>query len=84
MLDPQSVFITAIGCLNFLLAGFFLRFVESLQRRLDSLVADGMETDLKSGAHTLLRHLVQLRLLVLRQTGIVGIVGIRLEKGGGF
>ena len=84
MLDPQPVVVATIGCFDLLLARFFLRFVESLQGHLHALVADGMETDLESGAHTLLRHLVQLGLLVLRETGIARIVGIRFEKGGGF
>ena len=64
----------------FILAGVALGLGEGVERHLCRAIADGMKTQLKSGGRALHRHAVQRRLLILRQAGVAGIVGIRRQQ----
>src|SRR5689334_17629132 len=55
---------------------------KSVQGHACATVADGMESQLKSGARTLRRLLVQRLLLVAWNAGIFRIVVVRREHGG--
>ena len=53
---------------------------ESVERHLHGAVSDGVKADLESGRRALNRHAIQLVLLVTRQAGVAGIVGIRRQQ----
>ena len=53
---------------------------KGIERHLHSAIADGVKADLESGRGALDRHAIQLGLLVPRQAGVAGIVGIRRQQ----
>ena len=54
---------------------------ECLQRHGDAAVADGVKAHLEAGRGALRCHLIERRLLELRQAGILRLVGVRRQHG---
>ena len=79
MLDAQAVIVPAIGGFYFLFFGGFLGSREGIQRHLHALVANGVKTDLEARKNAFGGHGVEVFHFILRQAGILGIVGVGLE-----
>src|ERR1700677_289723 len=56
---------------------------KGVESHFDSTVADGVEANLKSSRRTLLRHGVQARLIVTRQSAVSRVIRVRREQSGG-
>ena len=59
-----------------------LRLSKSVERHLRGAISNGMKTDLEAGQGALDGHAIQFALLILRQAGVAGIVGIRRQQRG--
>ena len=63
VLDAQAIVLGSVARLYPLRVGRLLCFGECIQSHLDSLVADGMKSNLEAGSQAIVRHLVQRRLI---------------------
>ncbi len=56
---------------------------EGVERDGVGFVADGVEAELEAGGGALFGHVVEVGLLVARDAGVVGVVGVGFREGGG-
>jgi len=83
VLDAQTVVVSAVGGFDFGFARGFLRFGKGVERHLNAFVADGVEAELEAREHALFCHVVELGCFIAGQTGVLRIVGVWSEQGGG-
>src|ERR1019366_4635709 len=65
-----------------ILLGAALSLSESVERHLHGAVSNSVKADLEAGQRALDGHTIQFALLVLRQAGVAGIVGIGCQQRG--